>query len=276
MKRLFIALALCIACLASTPDARAQKDTLGFAVLDSLLNNYTSAILYESVETKQLECDFLITSVHDEAMREHIARKLFNDYKDAPVMGDEAVAIYLYDKWFADGTMKFEGEFEAMDAEMFVNLNRNSLIGMPAPVLTARKPCMGKKSIPEKGKTSILWFYDPTCSKCAMEARLLPGVLEKHVDFPVTLVAFYAGTDRKAWKEFRKGFRVNNPNVRVEHYWDPSVDSDYLRLYGVFSTPRMFMVAPEGTITGRRLELDVLPELLVTAREIHEIFADEK
>ena len=155
---------------------------------------------------------------------------------------------------------------------MFCNLNRNSLLGMDAPVLAARKHCGGRMSVPVPGATTLIWFYDTACSKCKVESKVLPGVLEKAVDFPVTLVAFYTGQSRKEWREFRRTFKVNSPNVKLLHCWDPEVDSDYLRLYGVVSTPKMYMVAPEGSIIGRRLEVESLQSLLPVAKQIDEMF----
>lgn len=256
---------------------RAQQPADGaYAALDSLALNYLGAIQMESVETKQGECDYLIGSVRDSLLRQHLAVTLFKYYKDAPVMGDEAVAIHIHDKWFATGKTVFPGEFEGLDAQMFCNLNRNSLLGMDAPVLVARKYCGGRMRVPVPGATTLIWFYDTACSKCKVESKVLPGVLEKAVDFPVTLVAFYTGQSRKEWREFRRAFKVNSPNVKLLHCWDPEVESDYLRLYGVVSTPKMYMVAPEGSIIGRRLEVESLQSLLPVAKQIDEMFKVSK
>ena len=256
---------------------RAQQSADGaYALLDSLVLKYVTAIQTESVEAKQGECEFLIGSVRDSLMRQHLAVSLFNYYKDAPVMGDEAVAIWLYDNWFASGRVAFPGEFTGLEAQMFCNMNRNTLLGMDAPVLKARKPCGRKVSLPPAGETSLLWFYDTACSKCRVESKVLPTLLERNVDFPLTVVAFYSGRDRKAWREFRRSFKVDNPHVRLVHCWDPDVDSDYLRLYGVISTPKMYMVAPEGSIIGRRLEPESLIQLLPTAKAIDEVFSQKQ
>lgn len=270
MKRLAtIALAL-LMCIGL--DAQNASPEGAYATLDSLILRYVEAMQLESVETKAGECDFLISSVKDSLMRQHVAVELFKYYRDAPVMGDEAVAIHVFDEWFAGGKLSFRGEFEGLDAEMFCNMNRNTLLGMDAPLIVGRRPCGGRRELPAKGVTTILWFYDTSCSKCVAESKVMPAVLEKAVDFPVTLVCFYAGGSRKDWREFRRTFKIGNPYVKTEHYWDPSVSSDYLRLYGVISTPKMYMVAPEGSIIGRRLELESLQQLLPTAAEIHGIF----
>ena len=50
--------------------------------------------------------------------------------------------------------------------------------------------------------------------------------------------------------------------MKVTHLWDPEIDSDYQKQYGVIITPRIFIVEPQGSIIGRRLELDSMVELL--------------
>ncbi len=266
MRRLLLITAGLLAGIAFT--ARAQTDTGHLSVLDSLINSYVTAIQPAGIEAKQAECDFLIGSVRDSSIRQHIALSLFDYYKEAPVMGDEAVAIYLYDKYFADRTIAMRSEFDMLDAQLFADFNRSSLIGMDAPLLTLFKPCRGKLTVPEKGVTSVLWFYDTSCSKCVLEAKVLPQLLEENVHFPLTLYAVYSGRDKKAWKEFRRSFKVKGGKVRVVHLWDPDNTSDYIRKYGVISTPRMFAVAPSGGIIGRRLEVESLLQLLPVAEEI--------
>ena len=60
---------------------RAQRSADGaYALLDSLVLKYVTAIQTESVEAKQGECEFLIGSVRDSLMRRHLAVSLFNYY----------------------------------------------------------------------------------------------------------------------------------------------------------------------------------------------------
>lgn len=266
MRRLLLLTAGLLAGMVLRAQNRVPADRL--SVLDSLITAYVTAIQPQDVEAKEAECDFLIVSVRDSSMRQHIALCLFDHYKDAPVMGDEAVAIYIYDRYFADGPLAMRSEFDLLDAQLFADFNRSSLIGMDAPAVALRKPCRGLQDIPEKGVSSLLWFYDTACSKCVLEAKVLPGILEENAHFPLTLYAVYAGRDKKAWKQFRRSFRVKGGKVRVVHLWDPDNASDYIRKYGVISTPRMFMVSPSGSIIGRRLEVESLLQLLPVAEEI--------
>jgi hypothetical protein len=45
------------------------------------------------------------------------------------------------------------------------------------------------------------------------------------------------------------------------HLWDPEVESDFQRKYGVLQTPRMFLVGPDGTVVGRGLDTPALQML---------------
>ena len=267
MRRLAAILLMCLA----FAYARAQEP---MARLDSLMEHYVLAIQPSSTDEKMRETDFMIGAATDSATRQHVALKLFDYYKEAPVMGDEAVAIHIYDRWFKDGSLKWRSEFDEMDAKLFADFNRSSLIGMQAPKITLRKPCRGKLQIPQEGRTAVIWFFDTSCGKCAMEAKVLPGILEK-ADFPLNFYAVYAGQSKKDWKDFRKEFKVKAGHVRVVHLWDREIESDYLRLYGVISTPRLFMTEPSGTIIGRRLEPESLQQMLPVAKEILKIYGQQ-
>ena len=104
---------------------------------------------------------------------------------------------------------------------------------------------------------------------------MLPGVLDSSVEFPVDFQAVYAGQDKAAWKAFRKSFKLKNKNIRLRHFWDPEIDSDYLRLYGVISTPKLYMIDSRGVIIGRRLEVENLPQMLSVAAQIENLYNNQ-
>lgn len=239
--------------------APAQEDPV-MQKLDSLADNYTELIALEPVEMKRQECDFLLSSLSDSAMVSHLAVRLYNHYSKSRIMGDEAVAVYLWDKWFESGLAAFESEEQYLDAKVFARFNRQSLLGCPAPSLTLRRPCGGKAVIPRPGRSAILFFYDTDCAKCKLETQVLPTVL-KGWKTKVDFYAVYVGTDKAKWKKWRKDFRIGNINLKVIHLWDPGMDSDFVQSYGVLATPKLFTIKNDGHITGRRLEVENLPQL---------------
>lgn len=264
---------LILVAAALTLTSYAQEDR--FAQLDSLMNVFCNAIVTESIEEKQAEVEFMIESCNDSLTREHVARALFDHYADSRVMGEEALAIFIYDNWFANGKLSIGGEYVEMEANIFATFNRNSLIGMDAPQIELRGPEEEIVKLPSNGRTSILFFFDTSCSKCRLDIVSMPAAL-RDVDFPVDFYAVYCGSDKASWDEFRGAFDPQNPNIHVIHAWDPEYDSDYQRLYAVISTPRLYVIEPQGTIMGRRLEPDSLKELLYYAGALQKTYDNFK
>lgn len=242
--------------------ASAQVDsTKTYAGLDSLLTQFYSALVHEDTQVKNDEMDKLILTCQDSLTRQHVAIQVFDHYMHSRIMGEESVAIHIYDQWFASGLIKMQGEFSQMEAEMFTTFNRNSLIGMTAPRVSLYTPSGARKTIPKDGKVSVLFFYDTSCSKCMLESQVLPTVL-KDLDLALNFYAVYVGTEKRDWNAFRRNFKINNPKIKLQHFWDPEMDSDYQLLYGVTGTPRLFVILEDGEIIGRRLEVANLQEIL--------------
>lgn len=255
-------LVLCIACLLSSLFLSAQTDSLDrYAGLDSLLTQFYASLERESVEVKNQEFDNLISTCRDSLTRQHVTLRVFDHYRHSRVMGEEAVAIHVYDVWLASGLVSTATDIELMDAQIFADFNRNSLVGMTAPKVRLLKPRGGSETVPAEGKVAVLFFYDTTCAKCRLESIALPSVLSQ-VNFPMNFYAIYVGTDKGEWKAFRRNFKIPGRKVRLHHLWDPRMDSDYQKYYGVTGTPRIFVVWKDGEILGRRLEIDNLQEII--------------
>lgn len=246
---------------AKTVDSWSNVDPDRYAGLDSLLRQFYLALEHDAVEVKNAEFDALIDSCRDSLLRQHVTFRVFDHYRYSRIMGEEAVAINVYDEWIASGKVKLRNEIEEMDAQLFSDFNRNSLLGMQAPKVALRKPSGGKMAVPVDGRITVMFFYDTSCAKCRLEASVLPTLL-KDVDFPMDFVAVYVGADKSEWRAFRKNFRIANRKIKLRHLWDPEMESDYQRFYGVIGTPKIFLVWKDGEILGRRLEVDSLMEMI--------------
>jgi peroxiredoxin len=81
--------------------------------------------------------------------------------------------------------------------------------------------------------------------------------------FPIEFYAVYAGDVRTSWDTYiKEKLVVDSPDVKVTHLWDPTLESDFQRKYGVIQTPRLFLIAPDGTILGRGLDTKGLYAML--------------
>jgi thiol-disulfide isomerase/thioredoxin len=108
--------------------------------------------------------------------------------------------------------------------------------------------------VPAEGEYTVLYFYDTSCSSCRIETPRLCNFL-KEMDFPMKVIAFYTGDKEDEWARYRAS-SLDAPGM--VHAWDPDLESDFQRKYGVLQTPRMFLIAPDGTVVGRGLDTPAL------------------
>ena len=257
MKRFaatFLLLSLCVFY------AAAQVDSARLAQLDVRLGEYFTLLEREPSEVKNQECDALIEAAEDPAIRQAIARKVYDHYRNSTLMGDEAVAIHVTDTWFASGKVPMRSESELFEAKMFAEFNRRSLIGEKAPRIVLSGPYGETVTVPVEGY-SVLYFYDTDCAKCKLETATLRSLLNDK-DYPVTVYAIYVGTNEERWTQWRNSFTLDTEETEVVHLWDPDNTADLQFTYGVVQTPKMFLVDPEGVIAGRGLDSEALEQLL--------------
>ncbi len=174
--------------------------------LGGKLNEYLLAIERESAEVKCQEADFLIGVCMDSLIRQKVALAVYGHFLESPVMGDEAVAIHVYDTWFADGKVAMGSEAELWAAKLHAGINRRSLIGCRAEELTLYTPegrevrlfggaedgeinnsadadagnkregtISGKRDA--AGRMTVLYFYDTGCPQCLLTSMQLNRTL---------------------------------------------------------------------------------------------------
>lgn len=241
---------------AAVPDSLEQ--------LDRKLDAFFAALEVESVAVKNAEADFLIGSCTTDRIRDHVAVRIYDHYLQSKRMGDEGVAVHVVDTWFSTGKAHFYNEIDAMNARIYAEFNRSSLLGEPAPELRAADPDGGTVDIPgcSAGRVAVLYLYDTDCAKCTLETLLLRQAFARN-DYPVDFIAFYTGDNGESWARYRTEQLVfEAPSLRMIHAWDPGFDSDFQRKYGVLQTPRMFLLDKQGVIIGRGLDTSALLQLL--------------
>lgn len=260
-KIMVLAVALALTCITSGAQ---QVDSSALKALDAKLDEYVRALEAIRPEDQKQDCASIIESCTDSIVRQHVALKLYADYMSSPVMGAEAVAIDIADKWFFTGKVKMKTDIDLMNARIFADFNRSSLIGEPAPALTmedSRGDSLTLFGAPSK-RYSILYFYDTGCPDCLVTSVMLRTSLSLS-EHPLELYAVYAGADSLSWREYRDNrLDIKSPMVDVHHLWDPEVKSDFQLKYGVLKTPQMFLIGKDNVILGRRLDVPALESML--------------
>ena len=231
---------------------QAQEDR--FEALGAKLEEYFTALAGDPVPVQNAECDFLIESCQDSLTRQFVALKIYDHYLNSKIMGDDGVAVHVADTWLIPGKVAMHSELDLLNAKVFAEFNRQAQLGAEAPALMVMDQEGETVSVPGKGEYTVLYFYDTSCSTCRIESPRLRDFL-KDTDFPLQTVAFYTGDDEEEWARYQ-ATSLNVPGIT--HVWDPEMDSDYQRKYGVLQTPRMFLIGPDGTVVGRGLDTPAL------------------
>ena len=248
MKRLLIALTALFVAFS----LRAQDDR--FEALGTKLEEYFAALAGDPIPVQNAECDFLIESCKDSLTRQFVALKIYDHYLKSKIMGDDGVAVHIADTWFIPGKVAMKDDMDLLNAKVFAEFNRQAQLGAEAPVLTVRDENGEAVTTPAKGEYTVLYFFDTSCSTCRIETPRLCSFL-KETSFPLKAVAFYTGDKEDEWARYR-ATSLNVPGM--VHLWDPDLESDFQRKYGVLQTPRMFLVDPDGTVVGRGLDTPAL------------------
>ena len=248
MKRLLTALAAVFVAVS----LQAQDER--FAALGAKLDEYFAALAGDPIPVQNAECDFLIESCKDSLIRQFVTLKIYDHYLNSKIMGDDGVAVHIADTWLIPGKVAMHSDLDLLNAKVFAEFNRDTQLGAAAPGLVARDPDGAPVVLPAEGEYTVLYFYDTSCSTCRMETPRLCNFL-KETDLPLKAVAFYAGDKEEEWARYRAS-SLDVPGM--VHVWDPDLESDFQRKYGVLQTPRMFLIAPDGTVVGRGLDTPAL------------------
>lgn len=266
MKRIATVI-LALATVIISPEIHAQMQVPGLdsavtAALDSKLDEYFTVLEPLPVRSKIEECDFIVESCTDSLIRQYAAVRIYDHFLGSKLMGDEAVAVHMVDDWFIPGKVSMYNDVDLLNAKVFAQFHRNSLIGMPAPVLTFLTPEGEHETVPQQGRVSVLFFYDTSCAKCKLETSRLRSVLEG-ITFPVDFYAIYSGIYQDQWEDYRASrWNITPENVTLHHLWDPELDTGFQMEYGVLQTPQMLLVDTKGIIVGRGLDSEALVKLL--------------
>lgn len=226
---------------------------------------YLQSLHGESIAKIISNVEALISSTDDPKKQSQIAGIAFDFYTSSPVMGEEAVAVYIADNYFLNKKLEWSNESTYPLLFTWTEFNRASLIGNSAPELFLEDIFGNKQSLRNcEGEYKILYFYDDECATCREESKQLIELLNSYSGAPISFFAIYTQSSKERWERYVDlNFKtINNPIVTQYHLWDPEGVSLYHKLYGVLSTPTMLLIDGQNFIVGRKLNSEALSQIL--------------
>ena len=285
MKRLTYLLTVALLLAAGIPTPLRAQDTAPKPnVHDRVTSYFEKALSNLPVDQICVQIDRLIATGHDTEQQAQLAGLAFDYYSNAPIMGQEAVAVYVADNYFLNKKLPWSDPETYPLLYAFAEFNRASLIGCDAPELMLEQYAPPMQSArfnvsvrTDGGHYKLLYFYDPQCATCREYSKAIAELARTYrggrlTIFAINTAPFVNGFD-ETWGAYIEehfkdlnAWKVDFYNVRPD---DPR--TDFHKAYGVLSTPAVVLIDAQNRIIGRRLDPDAAKQLLGNAN-----FADRE
>ena len=245
----------------------------------SYIVEYLENVEMNSCNVAIAKVDSLI-AMSAENLRSIVAEEAFDLFYNSKIMGHEGVACHIAENYFLNGEIKLEDRDKLFLIKSFVMFNASSLVGKRAAELSLEDTSGRIVSLQETihgGEFTILYFYTDDCANCIAQTPGIMDVIDNYDRGVLSFYSVYTGTDSSRWKSYvGKHFFSYNPFVNWANVWDPDAGSSYHLLYGVVSTPKLFLIDRHGVIVGRNLDAGSLRQLLdnfsAERDELHRLF----
>lgn len=231
------------------------------------LKEYLDKLVVPSADSLIKEIDGLaaIARKNKETYKYLVWQCVFK-YQNPEIMGQDAIFVHLFDKYFASKEMDFW-----IDAKTKQNLKdhadqlRLSLIGMTAPNLIMQDINKQPRNMYDiKNKYTILFIFDPDCGHCREETpKLVNFYNANHTKLNVEVFAVSADSSMKKMQDFMKEFKtpwitVNGPRSYV---------GSYHKLYDATQTPTLYIIDNRRKIIAKKPPIEKLEEFLMHYEE---------
>ena len=226
---------------------------------------YLRNLEYNQADRAITLVDSLVCSSAEE-LKPLVAEAAFDIFYNSHIMGHESVTCHIAQEWFLNGKLPVSNEEKFYAMRTYVMFTNSSLVGKKAPELELQESSGRKVSLNEfigSGDYTILYFYTDDCVNCKIETPKIIEVIDNYQKGILNFYSVYTGQRRERWKSYvEEHFFSYNPFVNWANVWDPNVESSYHLLYGVVSTPKLFLIDRHGAIVGRELDAQALKRLL--------------
>lgn len=236
------------------------------------LDKYFSQLVSPHPDSVIKELDRMLgTASINPEMSRFLLIKFVNRYLNQKYMWEDAVFIYLFEKYFAQKQHSWLTEAgKKTITERAYSLMAN-IMGTPAsdivlPDITGKM----KPLFQEKGKFTIVVFWDATCGHCKEVLPQIDSLYKaKWKSDSVTIYAVSKETDgtKKDWLNFISEYNLSNWTHVYYSKVDDKARTDngipgYSQLYDVLSFPTIYLLDQNKNIIAKKLALEQIDDVL--------------
>ena len=236
------------------------------------LDKYFNQIVVPHPDSVIKELDWMLgTASINSEMTRFLLIKFVNRYLNQKYMWEDAVFLYLFEKYFAQkehSWLTAAGKKVITDRAYSLMAN---IMGTPASDIELPDSTGAMKSMfAEKGNFTMVIFWDPTCGHCKEVLPQIDSVYrEKWKADSVNIYAVSKETDgtKKDWLNF-----INEKKLTdwTHVYYSKAADKartdnnipGYSQLYDVLSFPTIYLLDKDKRIIAKKLALEQIDDVL--------------
>lgn len=222
-------------------------------ILEARLSKYFSQLVYPVPDSVNMEADRLIARAKaNKEVFKFVLWWLTHTYEASPYMGMDAVFVHLVEKYYIPGDAWWLTKDQLDKIIKRAYEIAPNLIGQKAPDLALKDAGMEPVSLyGTRARYTLLVFWDPTCGHCQKEIPVLDSLYEKNwKSRNVKIFGVRTGGTKDEWLKFIKDHHLED----WINTWDPDEQSNYHRLYDVYSTPLIYVLDENKKILAKRLD----------------------
>jgi peroxiredoxin/uncharacterized protein YjgD (DUF1641 family) len=233
-------------------------------VLEDKLSRYFTQLVPMEPDSINAAADEVIAMTRkDKENFKFVVWWLTSTYESSPYMGMDAVFVHLVEKYYVAGDAYWLNDEQLNKIISRAYSIAPNLIGQQAPPLEVKDSAMKPVSLyTTKGKFTVLVFWDPTCGHCKIEVPKLDSAYNASwKNKGVALIGFKTEGTKEQWSKFIQEHHLTG----WIHAWDPDTQSNYRRLYDVYSTPVIYLLDEKKKIVAKRLGVEQLNDFIERA-----------
>ncbi len=222
---------------------------------------------------KDIDRVMMLASVNKD-METYMAWFLSLKYETSPVMGHDALFVYIVRKYLETGKVDYLYPEVKDNIIKRINTLEPLLLDKVAPnLILVDTNNVAHSLLATKARYTLVFFWESTCGHCQAE---MPNVLkfynEFHNKYNLEIYGVSTDTSFVKWKEFIK--KDNLPWINVNGHL--SVSGNYHTLYDIRSTPIMYLLDENKKILTKFLLTDDISNVIIKREEALEKSKNEK
>jgi len=223
------------------------------------LEQYLTKMTLQHPDSIIKEADMIMSKVRPGSeMYKYVVWWITNHYETSNIMGLDAVFVHMVDNYYTKEKAYWVQEETLFKIQDRAKVLKPILIGKKVKNLVLTDSLGRLHSLHEiKEPFTVLYFWDPDCGHCQKVTPKLKELYDKVHSKGVEVYAVCTEVEMDKWKKF-----IREKNLDWINVADPQLRNNFRHEFDITTTPQIFLLDNNKQIIAKRIEVDVLEEIL--------------